>query len=393
MEKKEEKRMQYIVYFLFAFMFVLAVTSAVIGVLVPEMQEDYWLTYDRISYLSAAQNVGGFVTVLFGGLLADKFDKLKLIGLCALLYTICLLFSGMIPPYLLLLFLFFIIGAMCNMESVLVSAYISEIYKEKAFSYLNLSHGFFGAGSLIGPTYATVLFSLNLKWTVLYWTLAATSGCILIFYYIFQRKIERMEIEKKTKEHANKKELLRIIKKPQVIYLCAACCIYMGQQTSLNTWVTSFSLNSFTDSSTLAGLVTSGYWLGITFGRFLQSAITAKIDSVKFTMWGCFVGALLLGIGFISGNIVILMLMVFISGICSGAAYPNMIGAMGKVLPEMTGIGTSALCIMGTLGGIMFPWISAKLISISYLAGMMVCPVAMVMTAFLLKLYLGKKFE
>lgn len=391
MEKQNEKRMQYIVAFLFVFMFILAVTSAVIGVLVPEMQKDYDLTYDRISYLSAVQNVGGFITVLFGGILADRFDKLKLIGICAFFYTVCLLFSGMIPPYFLLLVLFFIIGAMCNMESVLVSAYISDLYKEKAFSYLNLSHGFFGAGSLIGPTYATLLFSLNLKWTVLYQTLAVTCGGILIFYCVFQRKIERIETEKKTKEHADKKEVFKIIKKPQAMYLCVACCIYMGQQTSLNTWITSFSLNSFTTSTALAGLTTSGYWLGITFGRFLQSALTAKFDSVKCTMWGCIVGAVLLGTGFISGNITILMAMVFISATCSGAAYPNMIGAMGKLLPEMTGAGTSALCIAGTFGGIIFPWISAKLISISYLAGMMLCPIAMAVTALLLKLYMGKE--
>ena len=73
---QRETRDLWIVWFMFAFMFILAVSSAVIGVLVPEMQADYQLTYDKIGYLSSIQNVGGFVTVLFGGIIADRFDKL-----------------------------------------------------------------------------------------------------------------------------------------------------------------------------------------------------------------------------------------------------------------------------------------------------------------------------
>ena len=65
---QKETKGRWLVWFMFAFMFILAVTSAVIGVLVPEMRADYQLTYDRIGYLSSIQNVGGFVTVLVGGM-------------------------------------------------------------------------------------------------------------------------------------------------------------------------------------------------------------------------------------------------------------------------------------------------------------------------------------
>lgn len=436
MNHKEKDPSRWIVWFLFAFMFILAVTGAVVGVLVPKMQEDYQLTYDRIGYLSSIQNVGGFVTVLVGGLLADRFDKLRLIGVCALIYTVCLLFSGMIPPYAVLLLLFFVIGAMSNMESVLVSAYISQKYQEKAFSYLNISHGFFGAGSLIGPTYATILFGLNLKWTRLYQTLAVTCGLILVLYVILQWKLrtqsdrtteregilesaqdvtlvqgmtpvqgmqqesaqEAMPVQNmKSSQDAtpvqnrNPKEAKKesggyrsLLTHAGVISLCAACCVYMGQQTALSTWITSYSLEAATKSTTLAGLVTSIYWLGITLGRFLQSLINEKADSVKMTLLGCTVGSVLLAIALVSGNIWVILVLVCANGICTGAAYPNMIGAMGKAAPGLTGAGTSALCITGTLGGIFFPWITAKVIGLSYLGGMMICPAAQLITAALL---------
>ena len=384
---KREKQNRYIVWFLFAFMFILAVTSAVIGVLVPEMQKDYQLTYDRIGYLSSIQNVGGFVTVLIGGILADRFDKLKLIGGCALLYTVCLAGTSMIPPYIVLLVLFFLIGAVSNMESVLVSAYISQIYREWAFAYLNLSHGFFGAGSLLGPTYATILFSLHLKWTVLYITLAVTCAVLLLLYAVLQYKMagnrEKEEIQH-IQENQETGSYRLLVKNKGALCLCIACCIYMGQQTALNTWITSFCLEKVTDNAMLAGLVTSGYWLGITLGRFVQSALPKQLDAVVSTLWGCVAGAALLVVGLLSGNIWSVLLTVCMSGICAGAAYPNMIGAMGKTLPEMTGTGTSALCITGTFGGIVFPWLAAKIIGLSWLAGLLLCPVSMLLTAVLL---------
>lgn len=381
---QRETRDLWIVWFMFAFMFILAVSSAVIGVLVPEMQADYQLTYDKIGYLSSIQNVGGFVTVLFGGIIADRFDKLKLIGGCAFVYTLCLAFTGVVPPYALLLLLFFVIGAMSNMESVLVSAYISQVYREKAFAYLNLSHGFFGAGSLLGPTYATILFSLHLKWTVLYITLAVTGGVLLALYLILQWKIGRTDVMVQKEQIQESGSYGMLLKNKGAICLCLACCTYMGQQTALNTWITSYCLEKVTDNVTLAGLVTSGYWMGITLGRFIQSALSRQIDIVKSTLWGCIAGAVLLSVGLFSGQIWIVLLTVSASGICSGAAYPNMIGAMGRAVPEMTGIGTSALCITGTFGGILFPWLTAKVIGISYLAGLFVCPAAMVLTALFL---------
>lgn len=387
---QNETKGRWLVWFMFAFMFILAVTSAVIGVLVPEMQSDYQLTYDRIGYLSSIQNVGGFVTVLVGGMIADRFDKLKLIGGCAFVYTLCLVFTSVIPPYALLLLLFFVIGAMSNMESVLVSAYISQVYREKAFAYLNLSHGFFGAGSLLGPTYATILFSLHLKWTVLYVTLAVTCGVLLALYLVLQWKVGQADVTAQKEQTQEKGSYGALLKNKGAVCLCLACCIYMGQQTALNTWITSFCLEKVTDNTTLAGLVTSGYWLGITLGRFIQSALPKQIDAVKSTLWGCIVGAALLSVGLLSGKIWIILLTVCVSGICSGAAYPNMIGAMGRAVPEMTGVGTSALCITGTFGGILFPWLTAKVIGVSYLAGLFVCPVAMVLTALLLGMLVHK---
>lgn len=393
MGKKSENRLPPMVVLMFAFMFILAVTSAVIGVLVPEMQGDYNLTYDRIGYLGSAQNVGGFVVVLFGGMFADRFDKLKLIGMCVLLYTIGILFAGMIPPYVALLLLFFVIGAMSNMVTVLVSAYLSQAYREKVVAYLNISHGFYGIGSLVGPTYATVLFSLQLKWTVLYRTLGVTCGVFLILYVLLQRKIQRPE-EAEGAERAEGAEeqgnYLTVLKNPKAVLLCVACFFYMGQQTALSTWLTSFSLERVTENGTLAGLVTSVYWLGITVGRFAQSAVPKRIDAVKCTVAGCLAGGCLLAVGLASGNIAVLTATTCLSGVCAGAAYPNMIGAMGKTLPTMTGAGASALCIAGTFGGIVFPWLAARVIGVSYLAGMMVCPASMFVTALLLWGFMGR---
>lgn len=386
MKAKSGNSKERVIGFLFLFMFVFAVTSSVVGVLVPNIKEDYNLSYDQIGYLSSVQNIGGFVAALLGGILADRFDKLKLTGGCVLFYTLSLLLVGKMPPYILLLLYFFIIGAMVNALSMLVSAYISETCQEKAVSYLNMSHGFYGVGSLMGPAYATVLFSLKLQWTSLYWSLGMICALLLIAYLMFQRKAVNSRVvykEKKKEAH-----YIDILKNPQIILLCVACCIYMGQQTALNTWITSYSLEKMTDNMTLANSVTILYWLGVTSGRFLQSLYAKKIDSIFSTILGCVMGAVLLVVGLCVGNIWLLLITVGLSGMCSGAAFPNLIGAGGRVAPAMTGAVTSVICLSGSVGGIIFPWLMARIISNSYVLGLLLAPFSMLITALLLRVFL-----
>lgn len=392
MVKTKTQSIKMIVFFLFVFMFVLAITSTVIGVLVPEMQGDYTLSYDRIGYLSSIQNAGGFLVMLIGGILSDKFSKLHLIGVFVLIYTVSLLFVGMIPPYLLLLVLFFLIGAMVNGLSMLVSAYISESCGEKAVSYLNLSHGFYGIGSLLGPVYATVLFSLHLHWRVLYITLGITCGLILIVYLFLlagKKDIIRKDIRRSAAVNDRKP-----LKSVQLLRLCIACGVFMGQQTAFSTWITSYALEKVTSQSSLANMVTSLYWMGIAAGRFLQSAWSKRIDPIESVARGCIAAAVLSTIGIASGNIWVLLPAAAASGICSGAAFPNIIDAGGRSFPTVTGAATSLICLAGSLGGIIFPWLMAKIISYSYFAGLMISPVCMMITALILARFLmGKKGE
>lgn len=382
MGNSQKGKRNVLLVFLLIFMFILAISSTVLGVLIPKMQQNYTLTYVQIGYLSSVQNVGGFVVMLLGSVLSDRFPKLRLIAAFVTLYVASILCMSIMPPYWLMLLLFFMTGAMVNGLSTLVSAYISETCGKKSIVYLNLSHGFYGIGCLVGPLYATVLFSLNLHWTTLYLSLGIVCAVTLLFYaFLLFRTGTDMPTASTAQEKVHD---ISLLKNRRLWSICIACCIFMGQQTAFSTWITSYSLSSVTNQATLANSVTSLYWLGIAVGRFLQSAWSKKIDPLRSVSAGCVISALLITLGVFSKNIWVWMLLVALSGICTGPVFPNLIGAGGRVASAMTGTATFLICLSGSIGGIIFPWVVAKLVAKFFEMGIMMAPVGLIVTAVLL---------
>ena len=77
----QEARMKIIIYCLFGIMFFFAISSTMTGILVPDLTETYHLNSMQIGLIGSVQSVGSMVAMIFGGILSDRFSKLRLIAL------------------------------------------------------------------------------------------------------------------------------------------------------------------------------------------------------------------------------------------------------------------------------------------------------------------------
>ena len=231
-------RMKIIIYCLFGIMFFFAISSTMIGILIPEMTESYGLNNTQIGIIGSVQNVGGIAAMVFGGVLSDRFPKLKLIVVFFTIYTAVLFGIGAAPAYVMLLVFFFALGVANSYLNLLISAFVSEAYGEKRTAYLNMIHAFFSLGSLAGPIYASMVQRSGQPWNRSFVNLGVLCTAVTLALVIIAIPV------KDRKNMAGGGSLLGGVKSlladRTILILALLCAAYMGHQAAIGLWITTY---------------------------------------------------------------------------------------------------------------------------------------------------------
>lgn len=369
-----QKRAGFVLYCLFGVMFFFAISATMTGILIPGMTESYGLSYGQVGLIGTVQSVGSFAATLFGGVLSDRFPKLRLICIVFSLYTVLLYAFGLVPPYVLLIGCFLLLGATNSILNLLISAYVSETGEEKRASYLNLCHAIYGFGSLVGPVFASVSLQGGSRWNESFLQLGVCCTAIAVLTLALCLK------EKKTAAAgAARGSLLALVKNHRLLLVSLACLLYMGQQSAVSLWIASYVQDEM-NSAWAAGAALTLYWTGVMLGRFIQSYLSRRIDAARWLFVCCTVSAALFSAAFLVGNALVLTAVLFIGAVLTGAAFPTMMAMGCAICPAQTGAATAVVCLGSSIGGMIIPPLIGLLAErVSFTAGMFVIPAALVL--------------
>jgi fucose permease len=150
-----------------------------------------------------------------------------------------------------------------------------------------------------------------------------------------------------------------------VIWLAALfLLVYVGVEVSLGNWSYSFLLQGRNEGTLLAGWIVSGYWLGLTLGRFLLQNLAERLGvGTTGLMYACVIGA---GIGllliwFIPAGIMAALGFCFI-GFSLGPIYPLTVAITPKLVPAHLGPSAIGLLVSVSIIGLaIFPWAAGVL--------------------------------
>lgn len=379
-------RMKIIIYCLFGIMFFFAISSTMIGILIPEMTESYGLNNTQIGIIGSVQNVGGIAAMVFGGVLSDRFPKLKLIVVFFTIYTAVLFGIGAAPAYVMLLVFFFALGVANSYLNLLISAFVSEAYGEKRTAYLNMIHAFFSLGSLAGPIYASMVQRSGQPWNRSFVNLGVLCTAVTLAFVIIAIPV------KDQKNMAGGGSLLGGVKSlladRTILILALLCAAYMGHQAAIGLWITTYIQEGLGLDRSIASMALILFWGGIVVGRFMQPAVDRKIEYSKWLCITCLLSAALYTAAFLIGSGVFLVAVLFIVGALTGAAFPSIIGMACSRYPHLSGTATSTVSLTSSLiGTLLSGFIGALVDAAGYLAGMMVIPVLLVLCTVILVIY------
>ncbi|KAJ8098282.1 major facilitator superfamily domain-containing protein [Lipomyces tetrasporus] len=392
------------------------------GALLPYMEEYYKVNYAEVSTIWMANTVGFIVTAVISHYVYVRIGRVGMltVGPALLVVMYALIVSA--PPFPVVIVGFFCGGL--GMACVVANVNVFLTYLAHTEACFGLVHGSYGFGATISPLIATAMVSRGIKWSYFYFILLlfnavgtllsawAFKGCdydlgtlhmLKKYQKLRSAAITRDAIVPVTSVASNmppmtvglenpvslekEKSVYRQALRDRVTWLAAALILfYQGAEVSIGGWIVSFMIDSRHGDPTAVGYVASGFWAGITIGRFVLNQFLTKLLSPRLVIY------ILLGVAasfelitWLVPNIVGGAVAVSIVGLVVGPMYPSAITAISQLLPRRSqNFSLTIVTAFGSCGGALWPFITGLLaqtkgtyvvhpVAIGLFTGMSVC--------------------
>ena len=362
------------------------------GALIPYMEKDYSIGYAIVSLIFVSNAVGFISAAPIAQALQGRLGRAKTLVLSHLIILAAYIMLVCKPPFPVVVVAFFFLGL--GIASNLAPNNVFCANLSNSTTALGCMHGSYGIGGTIGPLMATALVTHGSTWNVFYYiSLAATIFNLLVAYTSF-RNYEKdtpvVNLLQATVSNPNpsasRSKLLKAAFKNKTTVLGALFIFcYQGAEVSISGWVISFLISYRHSSPSHVGYVTSGFWAGITLGRFLLSHPAAKIGekrSVFFLIFGAAAFQLLV---WLVPNVIGEAVAVSIVGLLLGPVYPCATAVFSRLIPKRLQMSSlAAVSALGSSGGAVAPFFTGLLaqevgtwvlhpICIALFAGMVGC--------------------
>jgi fucose permease len=274
----------------YALFVLVGISAGVGGVLLPAQISDYGVDKATIGLTFFTFSAGFMAAGATVGSLVHRLGITNAIAVGGAVFTLAAAFTGIRPPFAALVVVQVIVGYGIGVLESVLNAYLSEL--PDPATLLNRLHGFFGAGALIGPALAAWMLR-SMRWTAV-WIVLAVSSAVLVAAFIAASR--GVAAAKRVPQSAKppKGLLFDALRSRGVVFGALFLAVYVGLEISLGNWGFSFLVGHFDQADLLAGYTISGFWLGLTVGRFVISPLGSRVGvTPSATSFGCLVGVAL----------------------------------------------------------------------------------------------------
>ncbi len=327
----------------FATFFCLGSVISSLGPTLPALAKIVGASLGQIGVLFTARSFGYLSGSLMSGVLYDRMRGHHLMAAMLLIGAITMNLVLWIPSLALLAILMFLIGISMGGMDLGANTLMAWTHKEKCGPYLNAMFVFAGLGGFITPL---LLGKVPLIWGY------SLIGLILIPTLVWLWLTPSPTIpqpEKQTTDHQN--GILGIF----ILFMMVAF-LYVGYENSYGGWIFSYFMKNGLGSENAAYLITSVFWMSLTFGRIVAIPITAKFEA-RGVILGSILGAVASGILLVSRphNVTAIWMGTLGIGISTAAIFPTTYSYMQNKI-QITGRRNGLVWAAGSLGAMTLPW-------------------------------------
>ncbi|KAI1356076.1 major facilitator superfamily domain-containing protein [Xylaria sp. FL0043] len=320
------------------------------------LQEYYHLTYIVISLVFLSPFIGYTAAAFLNPFFHLRFGRRGVAFAASCSHVLAYIIIAVHPPYPVLVVAFALAGFGNGIADAGWNAYIGNM--DRANELLGFLHGLYGIGAVISPLIATTMITkAGLPWYAFYYLMIGLAGLEVVVTGSCFWKATAQEYRDSVAASSGSsggngglKEVL--FRKPgaRVAWLCAIFLLgYVGIEVALGGWIVEFMIQVRHGGAFESGITATGFWLGLTIGRFVLGFITPKIGEKLAIMI-----YLPITVGFellfwLVPQFIVSAVAVGLQGFFIGPLFPAAIVAMSKLLPHHLHVG--AIGFAAAFGG------------------------------------------
>lgn len=347
-----------------------------LGVLLPSILTTYNLTPATVTLLFLSQVTGYAIAALTSSLLSSRVGLARMLLLAAIILTSALSIYAFTTHWFVMVATGTLLGLGIGLIDAGINTFIAS--KQDNANLMGLLHAFYGIGALLGPALATLLLTLGINWRYVYLVIAGVVGLTIVgMLWAVWHNYQPMTVRVAASGADAKANLSLALQKPTVLVAGMFLLIYVGTEASLGNWAYTVQSVSRGTPAWIAGYSVSGYWLGLTLGRFATGQMVKYLGAVRTVNFSLMLLLAGLGIWWLvpPGQLLSLPLI----GFSLAAIYPITIWLMPQRVPSsIVPAAIGFLSSLGSLGAATIPtglgWLADK-------AGLEVIPALMVVLA------------
>ncbi|KAF2421815.1 putative MFS transporter [Tothia fuscella] len=337
--------------------------DAAFGPLIPYLETYYNLSYTVVSLLFVSPFVGYLVAAIVNNRMSHRFGRRGAATIAPITRLIPYIIIAVHPPFPVIVVILMFAGFGSCFQDASWNAWIGTM--SNANQLLGFLHGFYGLGALLAPLIATSMVAkYHRPWYEFYYVMIGASCFELLiaapaFWSETGAKFRQMHADSGGIDgKSSTKEALFTRPAARVTWLCAFFLLgYVGVEVALGGWIVTFMINIRNAEAFASGMTATGFWLGLTVGRFILGFITPKIgERTAITIY------LPLTIGFqilfwTVPSFYASTISVAFEGFFLGPIFPAAVVAVARLLPKRLHISAiSTAAALGKCGGSIFPF-------------------------------------
>lgn len=270
---------------------LVGVSAGVGGVLLPAQMADYGVDRSRIGFTFFVFSAGFMLAGSLAGPMMQRFDTRATLAAGVAVFVVSALYTATRPAFAGLLVVQLFLGYGIGVLESVLNTHLARM--SRAAQRVNRLHAFFGVGALVGPLLATWMLR-SWPWQRVWLVIAFATAVLLLGVLLLVPKAQwsapghaphaaqpgtapTMDAAAPSPTPASRGLLAAAVRERAVVLVALFLAVYVGLEISVGNWGFSFLVDARSQSQLHAGYALSGYWLGLTVGRFVISPAASRV--------------------------------------------------------------------------------------------------------------------
>ena len=357
---------------------LVGINVGISGVLLPSQMASYGVGRATIGITFFTSSAGFVLASVSTGALIHKAGIRIALTAGGGMFTLAGLYLATRPPFAAFVLAQLVVGYGTGVLESALNVYIAGL--PGATTLLNRLHAFFGVGALVGPPLAAWILGFA-SWTAVW--LVVSVACVPLvagFLLAYPGPAQSAPDAHGTPvvhavpdgpgtapapapSPAPRGMLYSAVRDRGVQLGAAMLFVYVGVELGVGTWGFSYLVQTRALPVSLAGYTISGFWLGLTLGRFLISPIAARAGATTAAMISaCLAGISVAIVAAWVSPTVVACVAFGLLGFFLGPVFPTTMA----IVPQLTRprLVPTAIGVMNggaVIGGSALPWLAGTL--------------------------------